>query len=206
MTGAEDQPAGALQHGLLHALRVKGFAPPEALAAALGCTVEAAAAGLARLAADGLVEERAIGARAGWLPTPAGVERHAADLAAAAVGDPALAAGLAGVYGRFLACNGTVKGLCARWQLVQDDAERFELLDELAGVHAEVEPALAEAAAAAGRFGRYASRLAEALARAADDPRYVVSSQVDSYHQVWFECHEDFLLSLGRDRADEGSF
>jgi hypothetical protein len=185
---------------------VKGFAPAAALAAALGCSDEAAAEGLARLAADGLAEERSIGAREGWLPTPAGVERHASDLAAASARDPGRSTALADAYGRFLACNGTVKGLCARWQLVTGDAERFELLDELAGVHEAVEPALAEAAAAAGRFGRYASRLTEALARAADDPRYVVSSQVDSYHQVWFECHEDFLLSLGRDRADEGSF
>ncbi len=38
-----------------------------------------------------------------------------------------------------------------------------------------------------------------------DDPRYFVSPLVDSYHSVWFECHEDFLLTLGRTRAGEGS-
>lgn len=26
-----------------------------------------------------------------------------------------------------------------------------------------------------------------------------------AYHNVWFECHEDFLVTLGRTRAEESS-
>ena len=55
------------------------------------------------------------------------------------------------------------------------------------------------------RFGRYGDRLSVALEKLDEDPRYFVSPQVDSYHTVWFECHEDFLLTLGRTRRGEGS-
>jgi pyruvate,orthophosphate dikinase len=31
----------------------------------------------------------------------------------------------------------------------------------------------------------------------------VASPQVDSYHSVWFELHEDLIRLAGRNRADE---
>ena len=188
---------------LLHALRVKGLATPEALAAVTGIAVEEITAGLARLAAAEHALERAVGKRPGWVITAAGRDRHSEDLAAASA---PLAAALAPVYDRFLHHNDPVKALCTRWQRVTDDADRFELLEELAEIHALAGRVLADAGTVVARFGRHGDRLGSALDRAPDDPRYVVSPLVDSYHQVWFECHEDFLLTLGRDRADEGSF
>jgi hypothetical protein len=56
------------------------------------------------------------------------------------------------------------------------------------------------------RFGAYARRLEASLDKAATDPRFVVSPAVDSFHTVWFECHEDYLLMLGRSREQEGSW
>ena len=55
------------------------------------------------------------------------------------------------------------------------------------------------------RFTRYGERLSEALEQVETDPRFMVSPAVDSYHTVWFEAHEDFLLTLGRTREAEGS-
>lgn len=188
---------------LLHTLRIKGLATPEALAAVLGLPAGEVAAGLGRLAADGLVLERTAGKRPGWAILPAGREHHAAALAAAAA--PAVPR-LTPVYERFLRHNTPVKALCVHWQRTSDDADRFELLEQLADLHAGALPVLAEAGTVVVRFGRYGERLTAALERAPDDPRYVVSPLVESYHQVWFECHEDFLLTLGRDRAAEGSF
>lgn len=188
---------------LLHALRIKGLATPEGLAAMIAAAVEDVAAGLARLAEDELALERAAGKRPGWVITPAGRERHAAELAATAA---PFVARLEPLYERFLRHNQPVKALSAHWQRVTDDAARFELLEELAAIHDEAGRILADAGAAVARFGRHGERLAAALERAAGDPRYVVSPLVDSYHQVWFETHEDFLLTLGRDRAEEGSF
>jgi predicted ArsR family transcriptional regulator len=188
---------------LLHTLRIKGLATPEAIAAVLGLPATEVAAGLERLAAEGFVLERASGKRPGWVILPAGREHHAAALAVAAA--PAVSL-LAHVYERFLGHNAPVKTLCVHWQRVTDDADRFELLEQLAELHEGALPVLAEAGTVLSRFGRYGERLTTALERAPDDPRFVVSPLVESYHQVWFECHEDFLLTLGRDRAEEGSF
>jgi hypothetical protein len=72
-------------------------------------------------------------------------------------------------------------------------------------VHELADKALARTGELVPRFSRYGRRLGQALERIEDDPRYFVSPLVDSYHNVWFECHEDFLLTLGRTRAQEGS-
>lgn len=188
---------------LLHTLRIKGIATPEALAAVLGLPAADVSAELERLAAEGLVLERTAGKRPGWAILPAGREHHAAALAAAAATAVPL---LAPVYERFLGHNTPVKALCAHWQRTTDDVDRFELLEQLAELHEGALPVLAEAGTVLVRFGRYGERLTAALGRAPEDPRFVVSPLVESYHQVWFECHEDFLLTLGRDRAEEGSF
>ena len=57
-------------------------------------------------------------------------------------------------------------------------------------------------AAVAPRLASYPSRLAEAAgAIATGDSRFVANPRVDSLHQVWFELHEDVLVTLGRSRA-----
>lgn len=188
---------------VLHALRVKGIAAPDALADALGVPVETVADRLATLDADGLAFERPSRKRPGWVVSESGRDAHAEWLATGT--DDATRARLDEHYQRFLAVNAEVKGLSARWQSVTDDAERFDLTERLEIAHERAVPALAGAGTVIARYGRYPERLQEALDRIHDDPRYFVSPRVDSYHTVWFECHEDFLLTLGRTRAEEGS-
>jgi len=188
---------------VLHAVRIKGIATPEAVAVATGATPEEVAARLAALADDELVVERQSRKRPGWVATAAGRERHAADLAAAHDADARSA--LEDHYAGFLAVNAGVKGLAARWQAAPDDAARMAILDELDELHDRARPALTGAGAVAPRFAAYGERLDAALDQLESDARYFVSPTVDSYHTVWFECHEDFLLTLGRTRAGEGS-
>lgn len=188
---------------VLHAVRVKGIATPESLAIATGLDAAAVEAALAELEADELVARRPSKRRPGWVLTEAGRDRHASELAAAH--DAAAVAGLEEPYAGFLAVNGEVKGLAARWQAASDGAARFELIEAIEDVHAKAVPALDGAAAVVARYGRYRDRLGVALGRLDEDPSYFVSPRVDSYHTVWFECHEDFLLVLGRTRAEEGS-
>ena len=38
------------------------------------------------------------------------------------------------------------------------------------------------------------------------DGRFITDPEVDSIHSIWFECHEDYLTTLGRDRESEGSY
>jgi DNA-binding MarR family transcriptional regulator len=188
---------------VLHTLRVKGIATPESLAAALGADLETVVARLDELAAAGIAFERPSRRRPGWVLSEEGRERHAADLAAAH--PPETRATLAQRYEGFLALNSDVKMLAARWQQAGSDDDRFELLDRLEGVHELAAQRLSDTGTVVPRFGRYAVRLESALHRIDEDPRFFVSPLVDSYHNVWFECHEDFLLTLGRTRAEEGS-
>ena len=188
---------------VLHALRVKGIAGADALAAALDADPAAVAAALARLDADGHAFERPSRKRPGWVVSEEGRDAHAAWLAAGA--DDATRVALDEHYARFLAVNAEVKGLAAKWQAATDDAARFDLLDRVEEIHEGVVPVLERAGGVIGRFGRYPRRLTAALERIEEDQRYFVSPRVDSYHTVWFEAHEDFLLTLGRTRAEEGS-
>jgi hypothetical protein len=188
---------------VLHAIRVKGIATPEAIVAATGLEPGAVQAALAQLDAEGLAFERPSRKRPGWVLSEEGRERHAAWLADAH--DEAALGEIAGHYEGFLAINGEVKAVSARWQHVADDAQRFALMDRIEDLHGQAAPVLRRAGDVRARYARYGDRLGAALERLEDDPRYFVSPLVDSYHTVWFECHEDFLLTLRRTRAGEGS-
>jgi hypothetical protein len=188
----------------LHALRIKGRATPAEIALVLGQDEAAVEAQLRAMAEAGLTVERTTGRRPGWMLSGAGRERHATEHAAQ-ITDEAKD-GLAEYYEGFLAVNDRVKAACTSWQSATGDDERFELLEDLREVHEAVAPTLAGSGELVPRFAVYRDRLAGALDRVGQDPRYVVSPLVDSYHTVWFECHEDFIVTLGRSRAAEGSW
>jgi hypothetical protein len=189
---------------VLQALRLKGRATAEELAISLGASPDEVAAELNALASEHLVIERTTGRRPGWMLTGDGRDRYDASLAESRT--PAVVERLTETYHEFLHLNAQVKDLCARWQATNDDADRFEIIDELYEIQEKVAPSLVSAGEVLPRFGTYASRLQAALDRSADDHRFVVSPSVDSYHTAWFECHEDFLLMLGRSREQEGSW
>jgi hypothetical protein len=188
---------------VLHALRVKGIATPESIGEAVGMDSAAVLSHLRELEAEGVAFERPSRKRPGWVLSEEGRDRHAADLAEAHPADTR--ATLAEFYDGFLTLNSDVKGLAARWQHAASDDDRFTLLGRLEDVHELADRALASTGEVVPRFARYGQRLGVALDKIEDDPRFFVSPLVDSYHNVWFECHEDFLLTLGRTRAEEGS-
>jgi predicted ArsR family transcriptional regulator len=189
---------------VLLALRLKGRATADELAISLGLPVDDVAGELATLAGDHLAVERTTGRRPGWMLTGDGRERSEASLAQART--PEVVERLTTTYESFLDLNQAVKDLCAQWQGTEDDAARFGILEDLADLLDQVSPSLASAGELVPRFGAYAQRLSASLDQAADDPRFVVSPTVDSFHTVWFEGHEDYLLMLGRSREQEGSW
>jgi predicted ArsR family transcriptional regulator len=189
---------------VLQALRLKGRATAEEIATSLGVDVAAVSAELASLADENLAVERATGRRPGWMLTGSGRERYDASLAETRT--PEVVQRLTETYRTFLQFNQPVKDLSAKWQGTTDDATQFEIIEDLAEISEKVAPSLQSAGEVVPRFGAYAQRLAASLDKAADDPRYVVSPTVDSFHTVWFECHEDYLLTLGRSREEEGSW
>lgn len=57
------------------------------------------------------------------------------------------------------------------------------------------------------RFGGYPPRLRTALDRVLEGQNeFLTSPKVASFHNVWMECHEDYLLTLGISREEEGSY
>jgi pyruvate,orthophosphate dikinase len=54
------------------------------------------------------------------------------------------------------------------------------------------------------RLELYRTRLERAAGLVADgDHQYIASPRLDSYHNIWFELHEDLILLAGRTREDE---
>ncbi|CAB4927628.1 MAG: hypothetical protein F2840_00275 [Actinobacteria bacterium] len=189
---------------VLQALRLKGRATAGELAISMGSSLSEVEQELETLAQDHLVVERTTGKRPGWMLTGEGRERYDASLVE--LRTPEVIERLSETYGEFLHHNAPVKELCARWQSVSEDADRFEIIDELAEIQEKVGPSLLSAGEVISRFGAYPHRLTAAMLKASDDHRFVVSPTVDSFHTVWFECHEDYLLMLDRSREQEGSW
>jgi hypothetical protein len=182
---------------VLHGLRIKGMAGEQEIRIVTGASEEDVSAALATLAAAELVQQ-APGERVDWLLTPAGLEAHAdrlAELRQEAAG------GVAAAYDSFLDLNEPAKLLVSRSQ--QGAIDEAELLLELEEIAERVGEALAYAARHERRFGVYGERFELALEKiGGGDSRYVGDPAIDSFHTVWFECHEDFLLTLGLSREE----
>jgi hypothetical protein len=187
----------------LHVLKIKGRASVDEVAASIGGDADQAAGILSEFADQELVVERTGGRRPGWMLSPTGRARHE-ELLAEGLDDEAKAE-IAEAYEGFLALNSTVKEIASRWQSVSDDAGRFDLIEEVHEIHDDAVDSLDRAGQVTPRFSRYGERLSQALEQVEQDPRFMVSPAVDSYHTIWFEAHEDFLLTLGRTREAEGS-
>jgi hypothetical protein len=184
----------------LHVLLVKGVASRDALTLAAG---EAATAALSGLIDRKLVVAVGPEQRRLYSLTDDGREQ-----ARGAVRD-AMSATRSALERRydelFLPLNARFKRLCASWQAEPDNVA---LLDETDGVHAEIEALLREPKAVVElpRLRRYADRF-DQLKEAFDDgdlDAYLAPTG-ESYHNVWFELHEDLLLSLGRSRDQEAT-
>lgn len=194
---------------VLHTLRVGGHGSDDLLARTSGLPGPEIGEVLLDLQATGLVV-RLPGAFGGWAPSDAGraeAERRArADLA-----EPAVAAEVAAAYDAFLELNTEALDASTAWQLRtlggvasvnhhDDPGYDAQVLRRLGRLLDRSAPVLARLAAAVPRFQRYGDRLAAALGRARGGDRSAVTEATDSLHAVWFQLHEDLLVTLGRPR------
>lgn len=187
---------------VLHAIRVRGMADAEPLARATGLAAAVVGKAAATLADEGLLQRKELGRRAGWILTAQGSRHHEQTLSRRRA-DGAFAQ-VAAAYVVFLGVNGPFKALCTDWQLTAPvDEARAAFVAEIDDVAARASRAVAGAATPAEWFDPYQARFQEAAARfGAGDDRFLISPQFDSLHQVWSECHEDFLVTLGRERSE----
>jgi hypothetical protein len=202
-SGVEERQEAEMDE-VLHALGIKGRASLEEVAAVVGNAPSATESRLRELEDAGLVIERTAGRRPGWMLSPTGRAAYAAESRESLSNDARDR--LAAEYASFLKINTRAKTACSVWQTTSDQQRRVEVLMELEEIYEHVDPVLTRCGTIVPRFGRYGARLSEALQRAPVDPRYVVSPSVDSFHTVWFECHEEFLVTLGRTGHEEGSW
>lgn len=98
-----------------------------------------------------------------------------------------------------------MKTLASEWQsldVADRDAAGTETVESLAALHADLEDWLDGLDGALGAaYAHYAESLAEALAAIRDgQAAYFTGTEVDSYHEVWFDLHDDLLRTLGEDR------
>lgn len=189
---------------ILHVVRIRGVVPDDGIARALDVSPEQLQSLREGLISDGALLHREGRRVSGYVLTEEGKERHAGEIASRMDG---LQDSLMPVYEQFLTMNGRIKGMCSNWQRIEGEAKRWDAIDELETFDSTAQVVFQRAGAVVPRFIKYGQGLRTALEMLGEgDLRYFTSPLVESYHTVWFEAHEDFLLCLGIDRAAEGSF
>ncbi len=116
-------------------------------------------------------------------------------------------------YQRFLDLNPTLLQICSDWQMQMignsptlndhTDADYdAKVLSRLIRVDTSVQDLLTEMVASLDRFDIYRIRLSTALERTIAGSHGHVADNLDSYHMVWFQLHEDLLTTLGISRGE----
>jgi hypothetical protein len=194
---------------VLHALRIKGFATPDVLGDIAAVEVADVDGHLVELQRQDLAvyrEQRGL-----WQLTPKGREVHAAELAADAT---AVRPVLEAHYPAFLSLNESFKELCGDWQLRDggpndhtDEVYDKAVIERLLDVDARTQSVVTAIGSEVSRLAPYGPRLTATAHKVADGDHHLFTGVMcGSYHDVWMELHEDFILTLGIDRAREGSF
>ena len=122
-------------------------------------------------------------------------------------------------YPAFLALNEKFKELCGDWQLFPGDGDNRApndhsdaeydkaVVERLVELDRNAQGVCVAFSDQLSRYAPYAPRLTTALEKVkAGDQKQFTGVMCGSYHDVWMELHQDLLLTLGIDRAEEGSF
>ena len=188
---------GSSRVAVLHATRVKGFASTEALCEMTGLDAATVDAETERASAEGLMVHRD-GRITGWMLTPAGREIHPAELVAETSSSGAQKL-IEATYERFIELNHPFKALCTEWQMTSQSAS---CVGKLVTLDSSTQRILAPMSDAVARFSPYPRRFRAALDRLqSGDCDSFTRPLSGSYHDVWMELHQDFLLTLGRERS-----
>jgi pyruvate,orthophosphate dikinase len=191
----------------IRVLAIKGFVTADGLAPCLFSTEDEVSAALEDLASEGLAEP--FGAMVKL--TDEGKARADALMEAdrEAWGEENAEAALEA----FLPLDVRMKETVTAWQMREVDGSMVpndhgdedydrEVLARFAALHEEAVAWLATLTLP--RLERYRARLLRAAENVAGgDHAYIASPRLDSYHNVWFELHEDLILLAGRTREDE---
>jgi hypothetical protein len=194
--------------GLLQALRLKGRASAEVLAAATGSDLASTEAQLQ----DAVNAELVAAAGSNFKLTPAGRDRLTELVTAERKSIDT--APLEQLYEEFDDYNNDLKVVVTAWQLKAPDQPNDhtdadydgQVVEKLVALHSRFGPWLERLSAVNPRLAIYATRFDSAIAAVqAGDHSFIARPIADSYHTVWFELHEVLIGLLGRDRAGEAA-
>jgi hypothetical protein len=119
-----------------------------------------------------------------------------------------------GSYESFLGLNPALLDTCGAWQMRRlgstpmlndhtDPDYDAKVLSRLIRIDVSAQRICSDLASRLTRFGLYGTRLTTALERALGGNTASVTDTLDSYHSVWFQFHEDLLVTLGISREEE---
>jgi len=200
---------------VLHGLRLKGVAEAPVVAQAVGLFPVVVDHELKVLSERDQVRHRD-GALTGWQLTPLGRKEHER-MVSAELDASGARWNVEACYQRFLTLNPGVLDACSRWQVREvkgrmvrndhtDPAYDEKVVGDLTLALDEARPLCDRLAEALDRYRYYGPRLEAALDRVlAGDGDYVTKPVIPSFHTLWFELHEDLLITLGLDRGSESS-
>ena len=196
---------------VLFALRTKGMAEVDSVAQATGLSNSQTAAALEELGEQGWVRYRDGKRARGWMLLGEG-RAEAERLVALEVDESGMRSLIHENYELFKVLDPELKEACTEFQVRGDQIMNDHtdpdydaaVIARLSDINRRVQPIISRLAGAFDRFGHYGGRLDYALIQVqSGDLNWFTKPSLDSYHEVWFELHEDLLVSLGIDRATE---
>ncbi|GIE83256.1 hypothetical protein Aph02nite_92060 [Actinoplanes philippinensis] len=191
---------------VLHTLRCLGFTDLQRVADTAGLTPSDAESRLIDLAVGGLVT-RTSGAFGGWGLTAAGKTADAR-LVAEELDAAGSRAAVTTAYEAFMILNPELMDLCTAWHMRPvdgvaevndhtDPAYDARVLARFVDLDRRASDVCSALSATLPRFGRYRGRLTAALDLAKAGKLEHLADTTTSYHNVWFQLHEDLLVTLG---------
>lgn len=114
-------------------------------------------------------------------------------------------------FGRFLELNPLVLQTCTAWQLrplggstqINDHTDPGydkRILRQLVALERRGQEVCNDLSVSLDRFADYGPRLSHAVNRALSGYGVFVAEDLDSFHSLWFQLHEDLLVTLGHPR------
>ncbi|MDJ0923199.1 MAG: pyruvate, phosphate dikinase [Acidimicrobiia bacterium] len=199
---------------IIHVLLIKGFVVLDDLAHILFGDSEAIGRELDEIVADGLAELLGGSALAGMFQLTedgkaVGAERVAADREQWGLENAVQA------LDDLLPLDLRMKEIMTGWQLREvegqqvindhsDEAHDAAILADFGALHVDAGVWLGSLAEGLPRLESYVARLDRAAGLVDEgNTDYLASPRLDSYHNVWFELHEDLILLADRTREEE---
>ncbi len=198
---------------ILHALRIRGFVQLSEIVISTRLKVEEVESHLDSFKENNLVNYRE-GRIEGWMLTQEG-RGISQQLVTSELESSGFREEINSNYQGFLSSNQRFLSLCTDWQLRTVNGEQEindhsdtdydeEVIARLVDINGEIQPVCESLADSLNRFEGYSRRFSEALHKVQNnEPEWFTKPMIDSYHTIWFELHENLLVTLGIERTKE---